>query len=149
MKAPLDKIPDIKLHVVSEIVETELIVGAVGDVAGIGGLSRSVIEAMNNDADGQAEEFIDSSHPLRITLGQVVVHRHEMDAPACERIEIQGERGSQGLALTGLHLGDLSFVKHDSTDELNIEVPHAEHAHRGLANHGEGLRKQIFQGLSL
>ncbi len=63
-----------------------------------------------------------------------------MDALALDGIEIGRERGDQRLAFAGAHLGDLAAVEHDAADHLDIEMPHPEHAHRGLAHGGEGFR---------
>jgi hypothetical protein len=38
------------------------------------------------------------------------------------------QRGDQGLALAGAHLGDLALVQHHAADQLHVEVAHAEHA---------------------
>ena len=56
-----------------------------------------------------------------------------------ERVEVGGQRGDEGLALAGLHLGDAALVQHDAADELHVVVPHVQHAAPGLAHDGEGL----------
>ena len=52
----LDHLGELVLHVVAQIVEAELVVGAVGDVGGVGVGALAVVEAVHDDADGQAEE---------------------------------------------------------------------------------------------
>ena len=44
------------LHVVAQVVEADLVVGAVGDVAGVGGLALLVVEIVHDHADREAEE---------------------------------------------------------------------------------------------
>ena len=117
-------------HVVAQIVEAELVVGGVGDVGGVGGAALVVGEAVHDDADGQAEKFVDAAHPFGVALGEVVVDGDDVDALAGERIEIDGKRGDQRLALAGAHLGDAAIVQHHAADELDVEGPHAEHAAR-------------------
>ena len=41
-------------HVVAQVVEAELVVGAVGDVGGVGHLLRRVVHLRQVDADGEA-----------------------------------------------------------------------------------------------
>ena len=132
-------------HVVAEIVEAELVVGGVGDVGCVGGAALLVGEAVHDDADGQAEEFVDAAHPFGVALGEVVVDGDDVDALAGERVQIDGERGDQRLALAGAHLGDAAIVQHHAADELDVEGPHAEHAARGLAHGGEGRHQEIVE----
>ncbi len=55
----LDHVLQPVLHVVAQIVEAELVVGAVGDVAVVGGLALLVVEPVHDDADLEAEEIVD------------------------------------------------------------------------------------------
>ncbi len=56
-----------------------------------------------------------------------------------------GQRRDEGLALAGLHLGDLAFVQHRAADELDVEVPHVEHAAAGFPDDGKSFRKQVVE----
>ena len=63
--AALDHLGQLVLHVVAQIVEAEFVVGAVGDV----GRHRRcralvVVEAVDDDADVEAEEAVDPAHPF-------------------------------------------------------------------------------------
>ena len=91
-------------HVVAQVVEAELVVGAVGDVGGVGllavtgrrlrqalvfgdsqsGSKRKALVVLDA-ADGQAEGVVDLAHPLGVALGQVVVDGNDVDARAGER----------------------------------------------------------------
>ena len=123
--AALHAVLDVELHVVAQVVEAELVVGAVGDVGGVGGAALVVVEVVDDDADGEAEELVDLAHPLGVALGQVVVDGDDVDAVAGERVEVAGERGDEGFAFAGLHLGDLALVEDHAADELDVEVAHA------------------------
>ena len=57
--AALHHLRQLVLHVVAQVVEAELVVGAVGDVAGIGGLALVIVEAVHDDADAEPEEAVD------------------------------------------------------------------------------------------
>ncbi len=52
MEGALDHFLQPELHVVAEVVESEFVVGAVGDVARIGLLAAGVVEAMDDAPDG-------------------------------------------------------------------------------------------------
>ena len=112
-------------HVVTQIVEAELIVRTEGDIrlvslAALGGVGLVFVDTV----DGESVELIERSHPLRVTLGEVVVDRHHVHAVACEGVEEHGERSHEGLTLTGSHLSDLALVEGDATEELHVVVHH-------------------------
>ena len=94
----------------------------------IGGAARGLIEIGNDGAIGQAEEAVELAHPLQISPCQIVVHGDDVHALAFQRIEIHRQRGDQGLALAGAHLGNLTAMQHHAADQLHIEMPHAQHA---------------------
>ena len=141
----LDHVLQAVLHVVAQVVEAELVVGAVGDVGGVLRALLVVVLAVHDDADLHAEEAVDLPHPVGVAAGQVVVHRDDVHALAGQRVEVDGQGGDQRLALAGLHLGDLAVVQHHAADQLHVEMPLAERALGGLAHHGEGLRQQVVQ----
>src|SRR5207302_279152 len=82
--------------------EAELVVGAVGHVSGIGFATLLVIEIVNDDADGKAEEAIELAHPLRVALGQVVVDGHYGYTAPAERVQIDRESCDQRFSCSGL-----------------------------------------------
>ena len=108
-------------HVVAQVVEAELVVGAVGDVAVVGLAALGGAHLGQDHADGQAEEVVDAAHHLGLVLGQVVVDGDDVDAVAGERVEVRRQHGDQGLALTGLHLGDVAHVQRGAAHDLDVE----------------------------
>jgi len=149
------------LHVVTQIVEAQLIVGAIGDVAGIGRAALIVVETVLDDADGQAEEVIEPAHGFSVAAGEVVVDRHHMHALALKRVEVDRQRCHQGLAFTGTHFGDAALVQNHAADQLHVERAHAEHTLRGLTRGRKSVgqngverfatsqRRAKFRGLGL
>ena len=137
------------LHVVAQIIEAELVIGAVGDVAVVLLLALLVVEPMHDDADREAEEFVDLAHPFGVALGEIVVDGDDMDAAAGKRIEIDRQRRDQRLAFAGLHLGDLAFMQHHAADQLDVEMALAERALAGLAHGGEGRHQDIVERRAL
>ncbi len=136
-------------HVVAQVVEAEFVVGAVGDVGGIGGtlLLRRLERA--DDADGEAEELVQRTHPVGVAARQVVVDGDHVHALAGQRVQVDRQGRDQGLALTGTHFGDLALVQDHAADQLDVEVTHAHHALASLADDGEGLGQDLVEGLAL
>ena len=133
-------------HVVAQVVEAELGVGAVGDV---GVVLRAPLLGGHvglDDADLEAEEAVDLAHPLGVALGQVVVDGDEVRALAGERVEVHRHGGDERLALAGLHLGDVAVVQDDAADHLDVEGAHAEGALGGLADDGEASESRSSSG---
>ena len=137
------------LHVVAQIVEAVFVVGAVGDVAGIGDLAFGVVEAVDDHAGGQAEEAVDLAHPVGVAAGEVVVDGDDVDALAGQRVEIDRERRDQRLAFAGLHLGDVAFMQHHAADQLDVEMALAERALGRLAHGGEGRNQDVVERLAV
>ena len=136
-------------HVVAEVVEAELGVGAVGDVGLVRQLAEVERHHVLDEADGHPEALEDAAVPLGVALGEVVVHRHEVHAGAGERVEVQRRRGDEGLALTGLHLGDVALVKDDAAHHLNVEHPLLRLAPARLAHGCERLEEQLVERLAV
>ena len=108
-------------HVVAQVVEAELVVRAVGDVGGVllaalgGGLA-------GDDASGRhPERAEDAAHQLGLVAGEVVVDRDDVHAAGGDRVEVGGQGGDEGLALTGLHLGDVAEVQGRAAHQLHVE----------------------------
>ena len=146
--APLDHIGLVEGHVVPQIIEAHLIVGAVGDVRGVGSPALVAVQAVDDEPHAQPHETVDLAHPLAVALGQVVVHGDDVHALAGQCVQIGREHGHQGLALAGLHLSDAPLVEHHAADELHPEGPHAQHPLTGLPHGGKGLRQQALQILA-
>ncbi len=144
----LDHAGQLELHVVAQVVEAELVVGAVGDIGAVGHLPLLVVELVLDDADRHAEEPVDAAHPLGVAAGQVVVDGDHVNALAFERVEIRGKRRDERLALAGLHLRDLPGVEDHAADQLDVVVPHRQHPAPGLADDGERLRLQLVERLA-
>ena len=72
-----------------------------------------------------------------------------MDPAARQGVEVHGERRDEGLALTGLHLGDPTEVQRHAAHQLHVEVPLAEHPPCRLPDDGIGLDQQVIEGLAV
>ena len=147
--AALDHVLEPVLHVVAQIVEAVFVVGAVGDVARIGLLALGIVEAVDDHADGHAEEVVDLAHPFGVAAGEVVVDGDDVDALAGQRVEIDRKRRDQRLAFAGLHLGDVALMQHHAADQLDVEMALAERALGGLAHGGESGNQDVVQRLAV
>ncbi len=112
-------------HVVAQIVETKLIVCSECDVcliclAACLGVGLVLVDAVYRET----VEHIERSHPLGVTLCQIVVDGHHVNTVACEGVEEYRQCGNKSLTLTGCHLGNLSLMKHAASEELHIVVNH-------------------------
>ena len=147
--AALDQLLGAPRHVVAQVVEPELVVRAVGDVLRVlhAPLRRG---HRREDAAGlEPEGPVDAAHQLRLVLREVVVDRHDVDALAAERVEVRRQRRDEGLALTGLHLGDVALVQRRTTHHLHVEVALAEGPLGRLADRGERLGHQVVEALTV
>ena len=149
IEGPLDHRVQSILHVVAQVVEADLVVGAVGDVAGIGRLALLVVEFVDDDADGETEELVDPAHPFGVAAREVVVDRDDVHALAGQGVEIDREGGDERLALARLHFGDLALVQDHAALELHVEVALAQGPLGRLAHGREGFRQQIVERFAL
>jgi hypothetical protein len=135
-------------HVVAQVVEPELVVGAVGDVAAVHGAPLDRWLVGQDHADGQAQQPVHPAHPFGVALGEVVVGGHDVDALAGKSVEVRRKDAGQGLALAGPHLGDVAEVQGGAAHDLDVERALAEGAVRGFPNDGERLDHEVVEALA-
>ena len=140
MMFALHQVIQVGAHIVAQIVEAELVVGTEGDVAAIGLLPALRMGFVLVDAiHAQAVELIKGAHPLRVTLAQVIIDRHNVHSLACKGIEENGKGCNKGLALACRHLGHTTLtvaftgllcriltaaVQHYATNQLDVIMHH-------------------------
>ena len=136
-------------HVVTKIVESELIVRDIGDVACIGCPALIAGHAVQNDTACKAHELIRLAHPFAVTLCEVIVDRDNVDAFSLQCVEIARKCCNQRLAFTGAHLCDSSLMKDDAANDLYLERFHAERPAVGLAHCRKRFRQDVIQCLAI
>ena len=132
-------------HVVAQVVETELVVGAVGDVGVVllAALRRLLV---GDDAAGaHAKEAVDTAHEFGLIACQIVVDGDDMHALAVKRVQVCRQGCHKGLAFTGLHFGDVAPVQCRTAHELHVEVTQTQGALGRLTHGGEGFRHQLVE----
>ena len=65
-----------------------------------------------------------------------------------EPVEVGCKGRSQGLALTGLLLGDIALMQEDAAQKLSVEGAQAKGTARSLAAVGKGFGQQIVKVLA-
>src|ERR1700719_1062805 len=124
----LHAVRQFKLHIVAQVVETELVVSAVSNIRRIGFAPLIIVQVVNNDAYTQAEKAVNLSHPFRIAFCEIIVNGHDVYTMTCESVQITRESRDQCLALPSAHLGDVSLVQHHTAHQLHVKVPHVQDA---------------------
>ena len=112
-------------HVVPQVIKTKFVVGAEGDVCGVGlaagvGVGLVFVDAIHREA----VELVEGTHPFGVALGQVVVHGDKVHAKAREGVEVNGQGGHQGLSFSRGHLCDAAQVKDRAANHLHVVVHH-------------------------
>jgi len=137
------------MHVVPQVIKAEFVVCSVSNIATIGLFTVRIIHVVNNGPDRKTEKPIDRPHPLSIPFRKVVVDCYDMHAKAGESIQVDGERGDKGFSFTCCHFGNFPFMENYATNELCIEVPHADCPSRSFSGDGEGFRQKSVKIFSL
>ena len=107
----LHLVGDVAYHVVTQVIEAELVVGAIRDIALVSLFTAGAVGAVVIDTvDAQLKEFHQRADPLGIPTGEVVVNRNNVYALLRQAIQVGGQGGYQGFTLTGLHLSNFTFV---------------------------------------
>ena len=132
-------------HVVAQVIEAELVIGAVGYVGGICGAARLVVQIVRDHADRHPQVAEHLAHPFALKACQIIVDGNDMHALAGQRVQIAGERGDERFAFACSHFGDTALMQHDTAEHLHMKMTLAKHAAHGLAHDGKRLGQQVVQ----
>ena len=133
-------------HVVTQVVETELVVRPIRDI-GLVLLAPCGRIHIGHDATGaHPQESEDTAHQVRLVFRQEVIDRDHVHALAGQRVEIGRGRGNQGLTFTGTHFRDISQVQCGATHHLHVEVTHTQHPVCSFTHSGKSFWEQRIQG---
>ena len=100
---------------------------------------------MNDETYAQLKELIYLTHPLGVTLCEVIVNRYDVNALAGNGIEVNRHRSNECLTFTRLHLGDTTLMEDDSADNLNSVRLHAENSPGSLSDSSKCFREKRIQ----
>ena len=149
MKSTQNQLFLVNNHVITQIIKSQFVVGNISDITLVSFLPLLGGHAVQYHADLQSQELMYLTHPLRVTLRQIVIDGNDMDTLAFQSIQISGKGGHQSLTFTGTHLCDTSLMQDDTTDQLYSVVLHIQNTLCSLSYGCIRLRKQIVQGLSI
>ena len=148
--------------IVPQVVEAELAIGPVSDVAGVLSAAQFRGLVVLDDPDGQAEEAVNFTDPLGIAAREVIVHRDEVGSSAGQGVEVKRQGGDERFAFAGGHFSDAPAMQDHAADELHVEVDHlpfdgvADHidmasteAAGRVFHHGKGLGQDLVEGFLL
>ena len=135
-------------HVVAQIVKAQLVVGAVGHVGGIRLAAFVIVQAMDDQADRQAQVAVDLAHPFAVAGGQVIVDRDDMNAAASQGIQVDRQGRDQGFAFTSLHFGDSTLMQDNAANQLNPIVVVPDYPSRCFTDGRKGIRQNVVKGLA-
>ena len=135
-------------HIVAQIIKPKFIVCRIGHITTIRGIFFGFGLLGIDHTSGQAQGAEHLAHPFGVTLGEVVVHRHNMHALAGQRVQIRRERRDKSLAFTRFHFGNIALMQEYATHQLHIKRPQTQGASRSLTTVRKCLWQQIIKALT-
>src|SRR5438093_7199472 len=110
--------------VVAQVIEAELAVRSVRDVAGVLLTTNIRLLIVLNTANGQPEKCVKLPHPFGVAASEIIIHRYEMRAASGESIQVQRQSRDQGFSFACRHFRNSAAVQNYSAQKLHIEVHH-------------------------
>ena len=115
-------------HIITEVVKAKLVIRTKCNIARIRTATLIRVRfVFINTIHGQSMEHVQWPHPLGVTFSEVVVHRHHVHTLVRQSIEEDWQCSHQRLTFTRSHLGYLTFVQNDTTNQLHIIMHHIPH----------------------
>ena len=103
---------------------------------------------MYDTANTKSQPCVDLTHPVSVTLCQIIVDGNYVYALSFKRVKIDGKSSHEGLTFTGLHLGDPPLMDRDTADYLHPVVLHLENSPCGLSADCKSIRQDVVQRLA-
>ena len=131
---------NINYHIVTQVVEPKFIVGTVGYVCHISSATFMGIHIVNNQTNGQAQEFIDATHVFAVTFCQVIIYGYNVNTFTGQCIQIYGQSCYQGFTFASTHFGNFTAMEYNTANHLHIKMAHTGYTTRSLANNCKCFR---------
>ena len=119
--------------VVAQVIEAELAVRSVRDVAGVLLTTNIRLLIVLNTANSQPEKCVKLPHPFGVAASEIIIHRYKMRAAPGESIQVQRQSRDQGFSFACRHFRNSAAVQNYSAQKLHIEVHHVP-CHRLIAD---------------
>ena len=116
-----------ELHVVAQIIESELARRTVDHLALVGGqlLLVGLHMARMDGPHGHSQRPEKWEGPVTIALDEIVVDGNDMNLLPFQDGQVTRKRGNNRFPLAGLHLRDSTFIQNHGADDLHIKGPSA------------------------
>ena len=140
--------PSCRSHIVTQIVETKLVVGSIRNIAIVSGLfPRNTLVGLDR-VDRQSQTHVERPHPFHITTGQVIVYRYNVHTFIGNGIEIRRQCGDKRLTLTRHHFGDCTTVQHHAPNQLHVIMTHTQKSLTGFSTCSKRLKQYVIFGFA-
>ena len=104
-------------HIITQVVETELVIGTERDIGHVCTTTCSRVRLMLVDTIyAQTMEHIERAHPFRVTFSQIIVHGYYMNTVTGQCVQKYRQSSYQCLTFTGRHFGNLTLMQHYATE---------------------------------
>ena len=110
--------------VVTKVIEAELTIGSVGDIALVLGAAKFGMLVIFNDTNREAEKLVEMTHPLSVAAGEVIVDRDHVNPASCQGIEINGQCANKRLPFASGHFRNMTTMENHASNQLHVEVDH-------------------------
>ena len=97
-------------HIVAQVIKPIFVIGAIGYASSVSSLLVAVVHLGEDHTDTDAKELIDTPHPFRIPLGEIVIHRYQMNTFVGQGIEVCRQGRHQRFTFARTHLSDLAAM---------------------------------------
>ncbi len=134
-------------HVIPQIIESELIVGSIGNIGTVSFLFLRRGLPMYHQSRGQAHKGIYTPHFFRTHTRQIIIDGYNMYTFSRQSVEISRKRCNQGFTFSRFHLGNTALVQYDTAQKLNMERSFLKDTVICFAHCGKGIRQNIVQSL--
>ncbi|CQB88955.1 Uncharacterised protein [Chlamydia trachomatis] len=118
----LNKIALFPSHVVTQIVETKLVVCAVSNICVVllPALWRLLI--CNNASNAHAKEPVNTTHKLTLIASKIVVNSNNMNALTFQSVQIARQCCNKCFTFTSLHFCNIAPMQCCTAHELNVKM---------------------------
>ena len=121
-------------ELIAEVIEAELVAGAVNDLLLIGRRLSAKVVAFRQQRGGQAKHLEDWLELQIISLSEVRVRRRDMRLTSAETREKCWDCRNESLPFAGRHLDDLPVRQSQSREQLHAVIFQSERASNGFAD---------------
>ncbi len=107
-----------------------------------------MVHSMHNNSHIKTEKTVYLPHPLAIPFCQVIIDCNYVNSLPRQGIQVSRHCSSQGFTFTRFHFRYPPLVEDDTTQHLDIIMPHAENPFGCFPYHSKSLRQEIIQGFA-